>query len=398
MHAVTFGSGVVTVPAPKAGPGTVRVGLIGCGAFARFSMEQYRRLPGVAVAAVADVNPTAAGRAAAELEASRRDVDEILAADDIDLVYIATPPALHFPQARAALLAGKHVLVEKPPATTVADAEELAHLASRVDRICTANLLQRYTALSEAVKRVIDSRLLGDPIHGLFINEASDEGLGRDHWFWNRDVSGGIFVEHGVHFFDLVAGWFGPATVVAAARSVRPDANGSRKPVEEQVCCTCRHATDLPQTGVLVHYVHGFHQPTRLDRQEMRLVFERGELRLFDWVFTHGVLRALVDGAATDQLADMLPGSVVRQIDRFEGPARSMRGRFKPFTASNLVEITFTSGLDKMGTYAAAVRDLAADQLAWLQDRSRCRRVTAANGVAAVATACEADRMALATG
>ena len=147
-----------------------------------------------------------------------------------------------------------------------------------------------------------------------------------------------------------------------------------------------------------MHLVHGFHQPSRLDRQELRLVFERGELRLFDWVFTHGTLRALVDGAALDRLADILPGSVVRQVDRYEAAARRMRGRFKPFEASSLVEIAFSSGLDKMETYARAVRELAADQIAWIHDPSRCRRVTAANGVAAVANACAADALARSTG
>lgn len=379
--------------------GTIRVGLVGCGAFARFSMAQYRDLPGVAITAVADIDGAAAGRAAIELKATQRRPDDLLRADDVDLVYIATPPSLHFAQAQAALMAGKHVLVEKPPATTVADAEELARLAARADRLCVANLLLRHNPLADAVKRVIDSRLLGDLIHGLFINDASDEGLGRNHWFWNRDVSGGIFVEHGVHFFDLVAAWLGAGTVVSAARSVRPHAeNAAHEAVEEQVCCTCRYATDVPQTGVLFQFVHGFHQPGRLDRQEMRLVFERGELRLFDWVFTHGLLRGVLDGAATDQLADMLPGSVVRQIDRYEGAARTMRGRFKPIEAGALVEITFTNGLDKLETYAEAVSDLAADQLAWIRDHSRCRRVTAANGVAVVSMACAADELARATG
>jgi predicted dehydrogenase len=50
----------------------------------------------------------------------------------------------------------------------------------------------------------------------LFLNEAGDEGLGPEHWFWDRDTSGGIFVEHGVHFFDLVASWLGAGHVVAA--------------------------------------------------------------------------------------------------------------------------------------------------------------------------------------
>ncbi len=380
-------------------PATLRVGVVGCGSFARFATQQYRNLPGLAVTAVADIDVVAAGRAVAELGVGQRHVDAVLTAGDIDLVYLATPPAAHFRQAKVALEAGKHVLVEKPPATTVAEAEELARLAARGELVCAANLIERYSALADVVKQVIHSRLLGDLIHGLFINDAADEGLGRNHWFWNRDVSGGIFVEHGVHFFDLVADWLGPATVVTAARSVRPHAeNSAHEPVEEQVCCTCRYATDIPQTGVLMHFVHGFHQPSRLDRQELRLVFERGELRLFDWVFTHGVLRALADGAALDQLADILPGSVVRLVDRYDAEARRMRGRFKPFEASSLVEITFSSGLDKMETYARAVRDLAADQIAWIHDRSHCRRVTEANGVAAVATACAADTLAHATG
>ena len=249
-------------------PAILRLGVIGCGSFARFATSQYRELPGLALTAVADIDAAAAGRAAAELRVGQRAVDAVLTAGDIDLVYIATPPAAHYRQARRALESGKHVLVEKPPAITVAEAEDLASLAARADLACAANLIERHTPLSDAAKRVIHSRLLGELIHGLFINEGSDEGLGANHWFWNRDVSGGIFVEHGVHFFDLVADWLGPATVVTAARSVRPHAeNTAHEPVEEQVCCTCRYATETPQTGALMHFVHGFHQPGRLDRQ-----------------------------------------------------------------------------------------------------------------------------------
>ena len=111
---------------------------------------------------------------------------------------------------------------QKPLATTVADAETLAVLAEREGRCCVANLVERYNPLADAVRDVIRSNLLGDLVHGLFVNDAADEGLGPGHWFWNRSVSGGIFVEHGVHFFDLVASWLGHGEVVAAARSVRP--------------------------------------------------------------------------------------------------------------------------------------------------------------------------------
>jgi predicted dehydrogenase len=386
---------------------TIRLGLVGCGAFARFSMARYRTLPGVKIEAVADIDPVAAARAAAELAATAMPPDAVLTAPDVDLVYLATPPATHFPQAKAALEAGKHVLVEKPMATTVADAEALAALAAGRGRVCVANLVERYNPLATAVREVIRSRLLGDLVHGLFVNEAADEGLGRRHWFWDRRASGGIFVEHGVHFFDLVAFWLGAGTVVAAARSVRPpapaggDSAAGDAAVEEQVLCTCRYAPPAGgdrHGGVLFHFEHGFHQPSRLDRQELRLVFERGELRLYDWVPTHGEVRGLLDDAAAERLARLLPSATVRVVERLDGAAREVRGRFRPFEAAAVVDIRFTTGRDKLGIYGDVVGALAADQIAWIRDPTHERRLTEADSAAAVAMACDADRLALAAG
>ncbi len=111
-----------------------------------------------------------------------------------------------------------------------------------------------------------------------------------------------------------------------AAFGAETDAAGkggdlNREPVEEQVVCTCRYG------GVLFHYEHGFHQPSRMDRQEMRLVFERGEVRIFDWVPTHGELRGLVDDDGLGVLTAILPGSVVHTIEQYEGDRRRVRGR-----------------------------------------------------------------------
>jgi len=282
-----------------------------------------------------------------------REPEAILTASDLDVVYIATPPALHFGQA----------------------------------------------------KRALDSGLLGDLLHGLFVNEAADEGLSPTHWFWDRDTSGGIFVEHGVHFFDLAAFWLGEGRVVAAARSLR-EPTAERAAVEEEAVCTCRYqrprpgagttAADARHGGLLFHFEHGFHQASRMDRQEMRLVFERGELRLFDWVPTYGLVRALLDEAATAALVGILPNAAAKRVESYEGQARTAKGRFKPFLASGLVEIEFTTGLDKLGIYAQVVRDLAADQLARIRDPSHVRRLTEIDGVASVAMACHADRMAMA--
>jgi predicted dehydrogenase len=67
--------------------------------------------------------------------------------------------------------------------------------------------MQRYNPLFGKVSRLVQSRVLGEVLHGSFENYGSDENLPVDHWFWDRSKSGGIFIEHGVHFFDLFAGW-----------------------------------------------------------------------------------------------------------------------------------------------------------------------------------------------
>ena len=407
------GTATLVAPATRATatPAVLRVGLVGCGGFARFAVGQYRTLPGVSIEAVADVNPAAAERTAADLDAAVLPAAEVLTHPALDLVYIATPPACHFEQAAAALSAGRHVLVEKPLATTLDQARELERLAAERGLVCVANLLERYCPLAETVRRLRRSRLLGDLIHGLFINEAADEGLNPGHWFWDRSVSGGIFVEHGVHFFDLVTSWLGQGRVVSAARSVRrpagPAGNGGGG-CEEQVLCTCRypadHALILPgesasaDPGILFHFEHGFHQASLLDRQEMRLVFERGEVRLFDWVPTHGTVRALVDDEAAAALTALLPGAKARVTERLPAGRDVVRGRFREWRATAVIEIEFSSGSDKMAVYAAAVRDLAADQIARIRDPAHERRLTEADSVAAVALAAEADRLARASG
>src|SRR3954447_15090978 len=110
--------------------------------------------------------------------------------------------------------------------------------------------MQRYNPLFEIIRQVVEQKLLGSLLHGSFENYASDENLPAEHWFWDRTKSGGIFVEHGVHFYDLFAGWLGCGRVVAAQVGVRPGTT-----IEEHVQSTVRYGDTA-----LVNFYHGFHQ------------------------------------------------------------------------------------------------------------------------------------------
>ena len=261
--------------------GAIRLGVSGCGGFGLFALQHFTQVPGVKLVGMAGTHRPAALAAAARFGVENvDDAGELLRRDDVDAVYIATPPFLHHPQAMAALEAGKHVIVEKPLAMTVRQADELIAAARRRDRLLVANLMQRYNPLFDAVRRLVEARVLGEVLHGSFENYASDENLPAEHWFWDRGKSGGIFVEHGVHFFDLFAGWLGPGRVEAAQVGVRPGTA-----IEEHVHATVRYGD-----ATLVNFYHGFHQAGRMDRQELRLVFERGDVTLSDWVPTRARL------------------------------------------------------------------------------------------------------------
>jgi predicted dehydrogenase len=363
----------------------IRLGVIGCGGFGLFALQQFTQVPGVKLVGMAATHQPASLAAAARFGVENvDDLGEFLKRDDLDVVYIATPPFLHHAQALAALEAGKHVIVEKPLAMTVGEADELVAAARKRDLLVVANLMQRYNPLFDAVRRLIDARLLGEVLHGSFENYASDENLPANHWFWDRSKSGGIFVEHGVHFFDLFAGWLGAGRLEAAQVGVRPGTA-----IEEQVQCTVRY-----DDVALVNFYHGFHQTGRMDRQELRLVFERGELTLFDWVPTRVRIHAVVDERQTRELVDLFPGAWIDVSASYASKDRDCRGRGKAIDAYQVIDLTAGGGQAKSPLYSRLLRTMMQDQVDWIRDRSHKRIVTEANGRDSLALACEADALA----
>ncbi len=115
---------------------TVGIGLIGCGRWGLNYLRAFSEIDGCRVVAACDLSPDRLHEAERRATGLRTgtDVDELLAARDVDAVVVATDATRHYEVARAALAAGKDCLVEKPLTTDVAQARQLRDLAGQKSR------------------------------------------------------------------------------------------------------------------------------------------------------------------------------------------------------------------------------------------------------------------------
>ncbi len=133
-----------------------------------------------------------------------RDVDELLADDDVQAVWVASPTDLHCDHALRALEAGKHVLVEKPMATSLADAERMASAAKRAQVTTAVGFQHRFNPSHRRLEELASSGELGDLVYVRLQQFIKSEGLPTD---WRRDParSGGWAINDlGTHVLDLL--------------------------------------------------------------------------------------------------------------------------------------------------------------------------------------------------
>jgi len=349
------------------------IGIVGAGAFAAFASKAFLQVSGIKVVAVADTNSASAQHLADELSAKAySDYESFLRDSSISLVYVSTPPFLHYSQSKAALLAGKHVICEKPAALKTAEAEELASLAGSKQLLYVVNLMQRYNPLFAIVRDVVRENVLGEFLHGFFENYASDENLRQDHWFWDEERSGGIFIEHGVHFFDLFAGWLGKGDVIHAAQWQRPR-------IERNINDRVQATVNYP-LGPVTFY-HGFDQPKILDRQELRLQFERGDISLFEWVPVKLRLHGLLQKEQLEKLKKVMPDSLIIQNGKLHDESQKVRGRFHDLIFDRHVILEYGNSADKQNRYQQLLISMIKDQWNWILDNSVVRVIDDSNAI-----------------
>ncbi len=194
--------------------------MIGCGGIGRWHATNLQQLPGVLLVALADPDRAARDAAARAFGVpTLASADALLEREDIELVSICTPPAAHAALIEAAAAAGKHVLVEKPMATTLADADR-ALAACRAHGVQLGVVHQQRAhssarALHELATRGSFGRLLlATASHTWFKSRAQ---LDRDGWRGDATAGGGLLLDQAVHAIDLLVWFLGAPEWVSGA-------------------------------------------------------------------------------------------------------------------------------------------------------------------------------------
>ncbi|MBX3085511.1 MAG: Gfo/Idh/MocA family oxidoreductase [Anaerolineae bacterium] len=266
----------------------VGIGLVGVGAFGRFCLDAFQAMDEVSIAAVADVDKKIVAQAAEKYHATGYDSLDALVADPaVEIVALNTPPYLHGSQGLAVLKAGKHLFCEKPLAVTVEEGQQLLDAAAEKQLHLTVDYVMRQNPFWGAAAKLARSGVLGPLRHMDLANHAAGLSLPTTHWFWDARKSGGIWIEHGVHFFDAFA-WVAGTQSEVLATTAYQRADGATDRVEAL----------LRYGDVAAHCYHAFDKGGDTEQTTVILTFERGYVTLREWVPTSLELLTNVDQAA----------------------------------------------------------------------------------------------------
>ena len=328
----------------------LRIGLIGTGGFGRFLHTTWEAHGAARVVAAASLDDGLPG------VPTVRDWRDLLVRPDVDLVAVATPPGTHAEMGIAALEAGKHLLVEKPVALTLADADALIAARDRSGRVAAVDFMLRFNPVVEALVAWGASGAFGPLVRVTVENEAQDATLPAGHWFWDRAQSGGILAEHAVHFLDVVnaivaAQGGDPRRAAAEGWSTRR-ADGR----EDRVLAVIQHGG--AGEGPLATHAHAFTRPGAFERTTMRFTFALAEVDVDGWVPLSGTVRALVGPDAEADLA-RLPG--LRSLEATPWPGATAAVGGVAYPVARHVTAAFAVPVAKPEAYAGALRALLAD-------------------------------------
>lgn len=222
---------------------TIKVGVIGAGGIAQHAhIPSYQKLESVELVAVADINEKKLDfvKNKFNIPHTFTNYKDLLAMDEIDAVSICTPNYLHKTMAIDAMMAGKHVICEKPICASGAAARELTETAARLGKVFMGAFVQRFSSNSLFLKKSIEAGEFGEIYYakGGYIRRRGIPGLGG--WFTTKACEGGCMADIGVHALDRMFWLMGspkPVAVMGRTFQMFKDAavDGGWPPAETRI-------------------------------------------------------------------------------------------------------------------------------------------------------------------
>jgi myo-inositol 2-dehydrogenase/D-chiro-inositol 1-dehydrogenase len=203
----------------------VRFGLIGFGAWGSHHARAIAQTAGAELAAIAtrSAQSGAAARANHPGVPVYDDYRALLGKEELEVVDVVLPSDLHFEVGKAVLQSGRHLLLEKPMALSVADCDELIALAKTRGKLLAIGHELRLSSLWGKLKEMVDAGAVGEPLYLLIELWRRPYRLGSEGWRYQINRVGNWILEEPIHFFDM-ARWYlaavgDPVSVYARANS-----------------------------------------------------------------------------------------------------------------------------------------------------------------------------------
>lgn len=206
----------------------IKIGFIGCGKIVQshHGPEILKLAKRAKISALYDLKEKTAISLKEELLINSEifeSVDDLLKSD-IDGVIISTPNNSHFELTMQSLKAGKHVLVEKPMAVNLEEADKMIAAAKASKLHLQVNQTLRYIPVYQRIKQIIDAGTIGEPRHIRCIRASAsspDKGWSTgSNWFVLKKFAGGIIMDIAIHMADMMGWYFGDIADIYAINKI----------------------------------------------------------------------------------------------------------------------------------------------------------------------------------
>ncbi len=375
-----------------------KAGIIGYGGFGRFLEHSWKSLENIRIAAVSDTRPQRELSSQIKLYQNWKDM---IHDEEIDIISIVTPPSSHAEIVCEAMKAHKHVLIEKPLATTMEDARRILDVYRKTGVKATVNFMMRFNPIIETLGVLTKKGVFGELRRADIENYAQDSSLDAEHWFWNREISGGILIEHGVHFIDIINSLTDQKPCqITGASSFRNERQ------EDQVLASVTY-----DKGLIATHYHQFAYPGFFETTSIRLAYDLAVIDLEGWIPLKAGIRALVTAATKEDLLTLpgfriLESRKILEADDISRPLGWGKTDEKnagddeilshgiKYDVDEIVTASAEIASSKAEVYSNCVSRIMEDLVNAIEDPAHHLRVSIEDGVSSLDIACKASGFA----